>query len=266
MKLIGYAFKNGRIDFLREENPWAFTRIDQGMKQSQRDRILVDPSQAPVELRSAAVNEVIPPWMEEAETLLKTADSIYLQFKNDVLRFRKAIHDAGKNQEFITLGNQEETDHFAQEHWSRVRYLYAYRRPNAFCFDVTTMITHKTNSKTDTQRLEMPARMDLTDPSGIPKITFDATGHAATVEIVEWRGTVKEGEVGRYAPENRHLEFTVHHVCQPFTFLVEDRREFRNHSYTFSCEKMRKKLERVVKKKLALLEQAHAPSELSDPP
>ena len=57
MKLIGYAFSTGRIDFTREDNPWAFGRIDSGMKDSQKDRIRVDPAQAPIELRSAAVNE-----------------------------------------------------------------------------------------------------------------------------------------------------------------------------------------------------------------
>ncbi len=264
MKLIGYAFQSGRVDFLREENPWAFSRIDEGMQQSQKDRILVDPSQAPVELKSAAVNDSVPIWMEETEKLLQTADTIYLQFKNGVLRFRKSIHEAGPDQQFVTLGNQEETDHFAEDHWKKIRYLYALRRPGAFCFDVTTAITHKTNAPTETNRLEMPARLDLTDPSGIPMVSFDATGHSATVDIVEWRGTVKEGEIGRYAPENSHLEFTVQHVHQPFTFLVENRKEFHNYSYTFSCEKMRKKLERLIKKKRLEMDKAHAEPEASE--
>ena len=45
MKLIGYVFETGRIDFGREENPWAFQMIDSGMKASQKDRVVLDPLQ-----------------------------------------------------------------------------------------------------------------------------------------------------------------------------------------------------------------------------
>ncbi len=255
MKLIGHAFQSGRIDFLREDNPWAFARIDSGMKESQRDRIRVDPTQAPLELVSAPVNQgEIPDWMEEVQRVLRSADSMYLQYKSGVLRFRRANHEVGDNRQFVTLGNQDEFDLYASEHWRRVRYLYARRRPGAFCFDVNTMITHRTNSDEKTQRIELPARIDLLDVSGEPQITFDATGHNASVDIVEWRGTVKEGEIGRYAPDNSHVEFSVKQVHRPFTFLHEDREEFHNHSYTFAGEKMRQQLDRLVKKKLQALE------------
>ena len=257
MKLIGHAFqKTGRIDFLREDNPWAFARIDAGMKQSQRDRILVDPTQAPVELVSAPVNEgETPDWMEEFERVLRSADSIYLQFKNEVLRFRRANHDVDKLRQFVTLGNQDEFDLYASEHWQRVRYLYARRRPGAYCFDINTMITHRSTHSEKTERIEIPARLDMFDPSGEPQITFDSTGHGASVDIVEWRGTVKEGEIGRYAPDDSHLEISVKQVQRPFTFLHEDRQEFHNHSYTFSGEKMRQQFQRLIKKKLKALDQ-----------
>lgn len=265
MKLIGHAFQSGRIDFLREDNPWAFQRIDAGMKQSQRDRILVDPTQAPVELVSAPVNEGdIPDWMEEVEAVLRSADSMYLQYKSGVLRFRRANHDVGNLRQFVTLGNQDEFDLYASEHWQRVRYLYARRRPGAYCFDVHTMITHRTTSDEQTQRIELPARIDLLDASGEPQITFDATGHAASVDIVEWRGTVKEGEIGRYAPEDSHLDFFVKQVHRPFTFLHEDRQEFHNHSYTFAGDKMRQQLKRLIKKKLKILEQILADQEATE--
>ncbi len=255
MKLIGYAFSKGRIDFTREENPWAFARIDEGMKQSQRDRIHVDPSQAQVEIRSAPVNEgEHPVWMAEMQGVLRSADSIYLQYKNGVLRFRRATHHAGENRQFVTLGNQDEFDLFAHEHWQRIRYLYAMRRAGAFCFDVNTMITHRTNSTDSTRRIEMPARLDLTSANGEPHISIDSSGHHASAEIVEWRGSVKEGEVGRYAPDNSHIEFTVQQVHRPYTFLHEDRREFHNHSYTFAGDKMRDQLRRLIKKKLAAQE------------
>lgn len=261
MKLIGYAFESGRIDFTRDDNPWAFARIDSGMKQSQRDRIRVDPFQAPIELRSAPVNgEKVPHWMENMERILRSSDSIYLQYKSGVLRFRRANHDAGSNRTFITLGNQDEFDLYASENWQNIRYLYATRRIGAFCFDVNTMFSHKRDAEEKTKRIELQARLDTTHQSGRPQFTFDSTGSAASVDIIEWRGSVKEGEVGRYAPEGAHMEIQVRNVSRPFTFLHEDRVEFRNHSYTFSGDKMFNHLERVIKKRLSQL-----PEELLGP-
>jgi hypothetical protein len=263
MKLIGYAFSTGRIDFPRENNPWAFARIDSGMKQSQKDRIRLDPSQAPIELRSAPVNgPMIPNWMASMEEALRASDAIYLQFKQSgVLRFRRAIHDAGRHRSFITLGNQDEVDLYASEHWQRIRYLYAERRPGAFCFDVSTMFSHKTKFHEKTKRIELHARLDTTHDSGEPQFTFDATGSGASVDIIDWRGTVKEGEVGRYAPEDSHLEVSIRHVTRPFTFLHEDRVEFDNHSYTFGGEKMTGHFHRVVKKRLKQIEKELADQE-----
>ena len=255
MKLIGYAFESGRIDFPREDNPWAFARIDSGMKQSQKDRIRMDPAQAPIELRSAPVNgDEVPDWMEYMEEVLRSSDSIYLQFKSGVLRFRRANHDAGSNRTFITLGNQDEVDLFAGENWQNIRYLYAERRIGAFCFDVNTMFTHKSNNLEKTRRIELQARLDLHHESGHPQFTFDSTGSAASVDIIEWRGSVKEGEVARYAPDGAHMEIEVRNVHRPFTFLHEDRIEFHNHSYTFAGDKMINHFQRVVKKRLKQIE------------
>ncbi|MFK7767001.1 MAG: hypothetical protein AB8B55_07245 [Mariniblastus sp.] len=224
------------------------------MKDSQKDRIRVDPAQAPIELRSAPVNETEPEWMGEMEELLRSSDSIYLQYKSGVLRFRRANHDAGKHRTFITLGNQDEVDLFASENWQNIRYLYAMRRIGAFCFDVVTLFSHKSNNTEKTRRIELGARLDTVHPSGEPQFTFDATGSGASVDIIEWRGTVREGEVGRYTPEAAHMEISCRSVTRPFTFLHEDRVEFHNHSFTFSGEKMQNQLKRLVKKRLRQIE------------
>ncbi len=256
MKLIGDAYSSGRIDFTREDNPWAFARIDSGMKKSQKDRIRVDPSQALIELRSAESNEETPVWMEQMQDVLRAADSMYLQYKESsgVLRFRRANHAAGKNLTFITLGNQDEFDLYANDHWQKIRYLYAARRAGAFCFDVSTMFTHKTNQSETTRRIELVARLDTLHDSGEPQFTFDSTGSQASVEIIEWRGSVKEGDIGRYAPEAAHLEISVRSVNRPFTFLHEDRVEFHNHSYTFSGDQMATKFHRLIRKRLKELD------------
>jgi hypothetical protein len=252
LKLIGLAFNKGRIDFTREDNPWAFSRIDAGMKESQRDRIHVDPKQAPILLRSAPANNgETPPWMAEMQGILSTADSMYLQYKSGVLRFRRATHLFGPDKEFVTLGNQDEFSLYAHDHWQFIKYLYAVRRPNGAFFDVNTMISHRMPHAEDTRRIEIPARLDNHHPDGGIHVTFEASGSNAKMEIVEWRGTVREGEVGRYAPENSHIHFTVANINQPFTFLHENRKEFHNHSFTFDGNNVKDQFKRMVKKRLS---------------
>lgn len=259
MNLIGHAYATGRIDFSRELNPWAFQRIDAGMKKSQRDRILVDPSQVEIELQSAPINgDDAPTWMRETEILLSTADSIYLQHKNNVLRFRVANLGAGKDRRFITLGTQDEFDQFAAMNFQRIRYLYAQRRPNAFCFDIHTLISHRLDSELETTRLELELRLDQLHESGKPQLALDATGSSAPLEIIEWRGNVKEGETARYSPEDRHVVVSVRNVNRPFTILHEDRKEFKSHSYTFNGEKMEKLHERVIDRRLKAIAAAKA--------
>lgn len=256
LKLIGMAFVNkGRIDFTREDNPWAFSRIDAGMKESQRDRILVDPKQAPIELHASPANDgEALPWMAEMQDILKTADSLCLQYKNGVLRFRRATHLFGPGKEYVTLGNQDEFDLYATEHWRFIRYLYAVRRAKATCFDINTMISHRLPYDQSSKRIEIPARLDNRHPNGEIHISFDSSGSNASMEIVEWRGTVKEGEVGRYAPENAHVEVTVDHINRPFTFLHEDRKEFHNHSFTFDGNNVRDQFKRMVKRRSSHLD------------
>ncbi|MEL7496333.1 MAG: hypothetical protein AAFN77_01895 [Planctomycetota bacterium] len=255
MKLIGHAFVTGRIDFTRELNPWAFQRIDAGMKKSQRDRIFVDPTQAKFELVSAPVNEgEDPEWMSQTERILRCSESVYLQYKNGVLRFRVANLDAGKDRSFVTIGTQEEFDHFAASKWNKIRYFYAERRPGAFCFDFNTMITHRDGVELETRPMELELRLDQNHLSGRPQLVIDATGSGAPLEIIEWRGNVKEGETARYSPTKSHMVCSVRNVNRPFTLLHEDRKEFRSHSYTFNGEKMDKLLDRVIERKLKSIE------------
>jgi len=264
MKLIGYAFCSGRIDFIRKDNPWAFKRIDAGMKKSQADRIRLEPSKAPIELRSAPVNgDEVPEWMARLERILKSADSMYLQYKAGVLRFRMAEHDAGKHRHFMTLGNQDEFTLYAKENWQNLRYMYAERGINerGFCFDVQTLITHRVNAAPIEQSVEINARMEANVDPVTPKIIVDATGANASVDIIEWRGKVKEGEIGRYSLDDHRIEFSVRDVVRPFTMLKENRTEFNSLSYSFNEDKIGKLLDRVVDKRLQALEKEKAASD-----
>ena len=260
MKLIGHAFNTGRIDFHRKENPWAFQRMDAGMKKSQADRIRLEPKQAPIELVSAEANgDQVPDWLEHLERVLKTADSMYLQFKAGVLRFRMASHDAGKNRTFVTLGNQDEFNLYAANNWQDLRYMYATRGIGAssFCFDVQTLITQRKGNEGLPSKVEVGARMDTMLEGEKPRLIVDATGSNASVDLIEWRGSVKEGETGRYAVDDTRIVFAVRDVKRPFTLLHENRVEFNSDSYTFGAGKIEPLLNRVIDKRL---------KELSAPP
>ena len=248
--IVGTVFQTGRIDFSREDNGWVFDMIDNGLKDNQRDRIRFDPSQAPIELKSAPINEDgEPEWMAGIERTLQTADSIYLQFRKGILRFRLAIHQATKEQQFVTLGTQEEVDLFCGQHWQNVRYFYALRR-DAFQFVVNTMITHKSSSTPPAENVAIAGRVDYLTDTTRPMVVFDSTGSSAPVEIVEWRSKVREGEVGRFDPANTKILFNLRAATRPMTLLHEDRAEFKNHAYTFGGDKMWARFNRLVTKRL----------------
>lgn len=237
------------------------------MKQSQADRIRVDPSQAPIELRSAPVNgDDVPDWLEHMERVLKTADSMYLQFKSGVLRFRLASHDAGKNRTFMTLGNQDEFNLYATQNWRNLRYMYAARGvgPSSFSFDVQTLITHRKGTPPVDRSIELQSRMYCDEDCSKPRLIVDATGTNASVDIIEWRGKVKEGETGRYAVDEHRIEFSVREVQRPFTLLHENRVEFNSDSYTFSDDKVSKLLDRVIEKRMKEIDSPAPPAEDDD--
>lgn len=244
--IVGTVFEKGRIDFSREDNAWVFEMLDSGLKENQRDRIRFDPAQAPVQLKSAPINEGGEPhWMEGIEQTLKTADSIYLQFRKGILRFRLAVHQAAENLQFVTLGTQEEVDQYCSEHWQNVRYFYAFRR-DMFQFVVNTMITHKSGAAPCDESVAISGRVDYQTDQDRPMVVFDSTGSAAPVEIVEWRSTVREGEVGRFDPAKTKVKFSVRAATRPLTLLHENRVEFKNHAYTFGGDKMWDRFNRLV--------------------
>ncbi len=249
IKLQGIAYHSGHIEFSREENQWAFEKIDSEMKSGQERRIRFDPAIAPVEIRASEMDEGNLPWLEQTQLTLQTADSIYLQKHRGFLRFRQAIHNVGTNQKFITLGGQEEVNNFAAEHWSKLRYFFAVRR-DIVKFDMVRLITWKPSDMRETRTLELITRLDANIDEVVPRITFDCSGSKSDVEIVEWRSGVKEGEKGKFFPEERHIQMVLTQAHQPFTFLQEFREEFDNYSYTFADEQLTKKLNRVIKKKL----------------
>jgi len=191
-----------------------------------------------------------------------TAERIILQYKEPgILRFRLATHDAKENRQFVTIGHQDEATLYASEHWQNIRYLFAHRR-DIIHFDVTTMITHKPGQGSEdkgTSRVELTTKMDFVDDEF--RIMFEGSGYNASNQIVEWRGTVGEGEIGRFAPENSFLSLGLGLVRRPFTFLHEDRKEFNNHSYTFQGDKMAGLLKRVIRQKMKMLDDAREEAE-----
>ena len=90
--------------------------------------------------------------------------------------------------------------------------------------------------------------MDIVDE--VPKMTFDTSGSKASPDLIDWRGTVIEGDTGRYCPENSYIKLMFNLVNRPFTFLHEDRKEFSNHSYTFGGSKTDGLLSRTIRNRM----------------
>ena len=96
--------------------------------------------------------------------------------------------------------------------------------------------------------------MDSVVENAKPRLIVDATGSTASVELIEWRGTVKEGETGRYTVDGSRIAFSVRDVNRPFTLLHENRVEFNSDSYNFGAEKVGPLLNRIMDKRLKQLE------------
>ena len=247
VNLHGIAYRSGHIEFSREENEWAFAKIDSELKSGQERRIRFNPALAPVEIRPSETETEDLEWLEQTKRVLQTADSIYLQKHKGFLRFRQAIHNVNKTQKFITLGGQEEVNEFAEEHWSKLRYFFACRR-DLVKFDMVRLITWKPSDQRETRTLELVARLDVVD--GETRGTFDSSGSKTDMEIVQWRSNIKDGEKGKFFPDEHHIALTFNLAHQPFTFLKEYREEFENYSYSFSDEQLLKKFNRIINKRL----------------
>ena len=96
--------------------------------------------------------------------------------------------------------------------------------------------------------MELVARVVESEGDGLSTATFDATGSAAHVNIVEWRGSVAEGDCGRFKLDDTRVVISLPHTRVPLMFLYERRRDFRNHAYHFSGDQLEKELKRAFKR------------------
>lgn len=218
-------------------------------------RIKVVPSQQPIEIKPPEAGlDVDFQWLDQLKNTIATADAVFLSHKDGALRFGSSMHMLDSSRRFYTIGTLQEAQKFAEDRWTRIRYFYA-NRLDDFRFGVNTMLTHKKTAEITGKDVEINARAEtLVFNPDSPLLVFDATGSSATTEIVEWRGKVPVGSVGRFNIDNRCVRIGMSKIDQPFTFLEEFREEFKNYSYQFEPAKILKKFERHVAKKLKRIE------------
>lgn len=246
--LKGILHASGNIDFPREQNAWAFERM-QGLRSDQEKRIIMHPEVVPLEFsRAAGIEKEKTAWLEPLQEMLNASSSVNLLRRPEALRLRKAIFDLDKNCRIVTLVSQEAFEEFSQEHWNRIAYFYAYRH-DGFRFDITTMISMKDREPNRERNMELTTRVVEGVDGKLPKVTFDATGPGAHVNIVEWRSAVPEGETGRFKEDDIRIHLTMPKMKVPLTFLYERREEFGNHSYQFSGERIESELKRLMKRR-----------------
>lgn len=246
--LIGFAHQSGGIVFARRENPWAFRRMDDELKTGQENRIKFDPSLAPVLLEpSQNCNAKDIPWLEEARLLLQTARFVYLQRSDDILRFRQSVHQLSKDQTLVTLGTQAEVQHYAEQHWSKLSHFYAARR-DGFRFDIEKIVARDRDQPLQFDRVEIQSRLGSNPATGATSVTFDATGSNAHIDLIAWRTTVADGEVGRFAPTNGRIVLSLSNFKRPFTFCEEYHEDFKSRWYMFAPATVKSWIERVKKR------------------
>ena len=236
ISLTGYAHSSGTIAFPRTENAWAFQRMDADMKSGQEKRVVVKPEIARIVVLpspKATLDEL--PWMERTQMLLSTAETVYLERHEDLLRFRQAIHKISKDQQFVTLGSQEEVDEFSHSRWSKLSHFYAARR-EGFRFDITKAICRMRDIDKKSNQMEISTRLFEYEYDELPRLTFDATGSDVHTDLISWRSMVKDGESGRFAPEGTRLQLRIRGIKQPFSLIYEFRSDLNSHWYIFDQE------------------------------
>ena len=252
--LIGTVYSSGVIEFLQDDNRWAFRAIAKGMK-TKSGRVVLDPGKAPIELKitDKAESEEQFPWLDRVRMLMATANRVYLRPHEKSLRFLQATAEVSKHQQLITLGSQTGVDDFADEHWTRIKYLYS-KRIDGFRFDVRKLISHRVDRQLKTREVDMATRMFFAPEESIAHVMFDATGSGANPELIDWRGTIVEGEQGRFAPPEAHIVFSISQIKRPLTFLQEFREEFKTYAYEFEGDDLRSAMSKMEKRLKSLQE------------
>ena len=247
--LIGHAHQAGSIVFERRDNPWAFRRLDDELKSGQENRIKFDPSIAPVLIEPSPNTKAESiPWLSDIQSILQSASFVYLQRTDDSLRFRQSVFHLGEGQSLITLGSAAELQHFAAEHWTKLSHIYALRY-NGFRFDIEKAVAHDRDRSHTFERIEIQNRLVVNPNDGVTHFTFDATGSTAHVDLITWRASVADGEVGRFAPSNRRISLLATNFTQPFSFCSEYHAEFKSHWYLFSPKMVNSWIKKMNRKK-----------------
>ncbi len=247
--LKGILYPSHHIEFPRELNPWAFQRMDAEMDKSKSNRVVMKPEVAPIELEpSSSIEPKDAMWLERTTNLLNTSDNVFLERKDQALRLRRAVHEINKHCQLITLAAQEDIDEFAAEFWSKVSFFYATRH-DSFQFSLGTLISLKHGERERERTLELQTHQVANESGDPPQLIFNATGSSASVDIVEWRSSVPEGESGRFLLPDCQVAVLVTMAKQPMTFCHEYRDEYKNHAYIFEGEKLESRLARMLKRK-----------------
>ena len=245
--LIGTVYPSGVIEFLREDNRWAFRAIRAGMK-TPSGRVVLDPKKAPIQLQlSDKVAEGTLPWLEQIQLLLATADRVYLRPGDQSLRFLQATHEFPKNQQLITLGDQSAVEHYAEENWQRLKYFYT-KRCDGFRFDIRKMFSHRDHHALAGQRIELETRLQVDEEDAAVHVMFDATGSGVHNDFIDWRGSINEGEIGKFIPEDSHIVLSITQVRRPITLHYENREEFKSHAFEFEGDHLNSALKKLPKR------------------
>ncbi len=248
-KLIGHAFQSGTITFGRRQNAWAFRRLDAELKSGQENRIVFNPALAPVIIEpSPNTTEEELPWLESVRSMLALASVVYVERRDDLLRFRQAIHNVGQHERIITLGTAAEVNHFAETNWHKLSHFYATRR-EGFRFDLEKLVAKDKDQNRSFDVIELSARLGANPDTSDMQLTFDATGANTHNDLILWRKTVEDGQCGRFCNEALRVALSVTNFKQPVSFCEEYHPDFKSRWFLFDQKTLHNWLAKSKKKR-----------------
>ncbi|HMO12681.1 MAG TPA: hypothetical protein PKD64_09605 [Pirellulaceae bacterium] len=239
--LHGKVFPSGAIEFSYAMNPWAKDWALSMVKQNKSIRQLyIRPDHVEIKLEASPgldANEF--DWIERTNQILMISDKVFLKSIEQSFRFSQAELDLGKERTLMTV-SATDLQKYAQQHWNRVKYFYAYRYEE-FYFDLKKLVTGR-QDKPASHVIELVTRLRRVEEENGCHISFAATGSTVCNEFITWRRTVEKGATGRFAQDDMEVKIELGGAKRPITFLRESRPEFKNVAYEFESEYMEAQL------------------------
>ena len=246
--LQGKPYSSGAIEFSYAENDWAANWYEKNAeKLKDTRRIEINPNKVALVVNSSEdSNPDDYGWLDRVQTILDSADRVYLRVLSQCFRFQRAVHKISDTREIVTLGTQTDVESYARKHWDRIKYFFC-NRYDGFSFEIKKMVTYRKDSDAKLRSMDLITRVGTKSGEETSQLSFLATGSGASNEIINWRNSIAEGAGGRFDQDELQIRIKIGQFTQPLTFLHEVRQEFNNDSYEFEGDQLKREIAKIFR-------------------